>query len=303
MKKKIVGIFVCMLLMAAAVLPVVKTMKINSEIKDSDNEVTDIRERIPKLILFPRIPRISNRDWNFWSNKPNIFLIRSGNVGVGTKQPSEKLDVVGTVQMTGFKMPTGANDGFILTSDASGNGTWQASSGGISGTGANNFIPKFTDTTSIGDSAIYEENGNVSIGNTTPQGILHISHNHPHDGTPALILDNTHSHGRAWIKFKVGNEDEGYIYFNKHGAAVFNAKNDIHFRSMEDTKMLIQATGNVGIGTTNPENTLHVNGAINLDPVTEPSNPVTGFVLYCDSADGILKAKSSAGTITVLANP
>lgn len=62
-------------------------------------------------------------------------------------------------------------------------------------------------------------------------------------------------------------------------------------------------SGNVGIGTTSPENTLHVNGEINLDPVSEPSSPTTGFILYCDSADGKLKAKSSIGTITILANP
>ncbi len=32
----------------------------------------------------------------------------------------------GTVQMTGFKLPTNAANGRVLTSDASGNGTWQA---------------------------------------------------------------------------------------------------------------------------------------------------------------------------------
>lgn len=62
-------------------------------------------------------------------------------------------------------------------------------------------------------------------------------------------------------------------------------------------------SGNVGIGTIDMENKLHVNGAINLDPITEPNNPSTGFVIYCDSADGALKAKASTGTITVLANP
>ena len=61
--------------------------------------------------------------------------------------------------------------------------------------------------------------------------------------------------------------------------------------------------GNVGIGTTDPQSALHVNGAIQLNPITAPGAPTTGFVLYCDSSDGKLKAKSSSGTVTVLANP
>ena len=58
---------------------------------------------------------------------------------------------------------------------------------------------------------------------------------------------------------------------------------------------------NIGIGTTEPENKLHVNGAINLDPIAEPATPTTGFVLYVDTADGDLKAKSHNGTITTIA--
>jgi len=47
------------------------------------------------------------------------------SVGIGTTDPTEKLDVAGTVQMTGFKLSTGATSGYVLTSDASGVGTWQ----------------------------------------------------------------------------------------------------------------------------------------------------------------------------------
>lgn len=62
-------------------------------------------------------------------------------------------------------------------------------------------------------------------------------------------------------------------------------------------------SGNVGIGTTEMENKLHVNGAINLDPIPEPDNPSSGFVIYCDAADGVLKAKAHTGTVTLIAYP
>jgi hypothetical protein len=50
----------------------------------------------------------------------------SGNVGIGTSTPAYKLDVAGIINVTGFRMSTGAAAGRILTSDASGVGTWQS---------------------------------------------------------------------------------------------------------------------------------------------------------------------------------
>jgi len=48
---------------------------------------------------------------------------------------------------------------------------------------------------------------------------------------------------------------------------------------------------------------LRMKGAIKLDPVSEPSTPSSGFVLYVDSVDSKLKAKSSLGNVTELADP
>ena len=62
-------------------------------------------------------------------NGPNLYVAPDGKVGIGTQSPGEKLDVKGTVQATGFKMPTGASAGYILTSDGNGVGQWQAGSG------------------------------------------------------------------------------------------------------------------------------------------------------------------------------
>jgi hypothetical protein len=56
----------------------------------------------------------------------------SGSVGIGLSDPSATLDVSGTARVTGFALPTGAAAGYVLTSDTTGVGTWQApASGGL----------------------------------------------------------------------------------------------------------------------------------------------------------------------------
>lgn len=52
------------------------------------------------------------------------WLIGSPNTTVFSSNMVYKLEVSGTVSTTGFRMPTGASAGYVLTSDASGNGSW-----------------------------------------------------------------------------------------------------------------------------------------------------------------------------------
>jgi hypothetical protein len=62
----------------------------------------------------------------FTSTGPNQFLIRAyGGVGINTNAPASALDVIGTATMTGFQLTTAPTAGYVLTSDASGTGTWQ----------------------------------------------------------------------------------------------------------------------------------------------------------------------------------
>jgi hypothetical protein len=97
----------------------------------------------------------------FNSDIPTLFVGPSsaagtfGNVGIGTSTPTVGLDVADTVKMLGFKMPTGAANGYVLTSDTNGVGTWEATSG-------------MDNDWEISGSDIYKMGGYVGIGTTSP---------------------------------------------------------------------------------------------------------------------------------------
>lgn len=63
----------------------------------------------------------------------HIVYSNAQNIGIGTAAPAEKLHVTGniksdTIKVNGIKLPPDAGEGKILTSDASGNASWQTGS-------------------------------------------------------------------------------------------------------------------------------------------------------------------------------
>jgi hypothetical protein len=100
---------------------------------------------------------------NFWlANGTNVYK-NTGNVGINTSTPSEKLEVAGNTKTTGFIMPTGAANNYVLTSNATGVATWQPNNASSfwSKSGTNVF------PTSISD--------NIGINTTTPTSALNVN--------------------------------------------------------------------------------------------------------------------------------
>jgi len=80
------------------------------------------------------------------------------------------------IQLNQFRLLSGANAGYVLTSDASGNGTWQVLNA-ISGSGTSGSIPKYSGTNTITNSVIYESGNNIGIGITPSSAKLDVSGN------------------------------------------------------------------------------------------------------------------------------
>jgi hypothetical protein len=195
--------------------------------------------------------------------------ITGGKVAIGTTSPTEKLDVDGTVRMTGFKLPTGAVAGDILTSDASGTGTWQPAPGG------DGYSLDAADGDPV-DAVYVDNDGKVGIGTTSPASELHL-----------------HKAGSASCYFQMTNgitgtgADRGLTLSLDLDANVWMSNNEngkLNFGTNDITRMSIQGDGKVGIGETSPSSLLDLKGS---DPYVElnTTNVKTGVKLQKNGSD------------------
>lgn len=239
--------------------------------------------------------------------------LSTGNIGVGTFGPKQKLDVVGTVQTTGFKMATGAAAGYLLTSDSVGLGTWTppaASAGGSGGgwTDGGTVISPTTisDTVGIGTTlnsfgtSLSVIGGTVGIGTWNPAGILHIKHTTQQSA--AIVLQNSSDSATnrgEFLDFLEGSAATSVLTIGHQNTFVFgddSAQTFIASRvagepmsfmvggfDAANEKMRIQGGGMVGIGTVAPSQKLDVAGTAQMTGFKLPTGGSAGYLLTSDS--------------------
>jgi uncharacterized membrane protein len=130
-------------------------------------------------------------------------LIKAGDdnnvtaLSVNDKDGNEKLRVRAGGEITfanAFTFPTadGSNGQFLQT-NGSGTVTWaSAGSGTVTGSGTASYVPKFTSSTAIGNSALFDGGGNnIGIGTNNPQGQLQL--HSTASAVQRLVFSNTNS--------------------------------------------------------------------------------------------------------------
>jgi hypothetical protein len=89
--------------------------------------ITIFKTRLNTLAQIVTRPVFQFSNWTL----DMMTMLANGNVGIGTVTPTEKLEVAGKTKTTTFQMTTSPTAGYVLTSDASGNGSWSAAAGGL----------------------------------------------------------------------------------------------------------------------------------------------------------------------------
>ena len=165
------------------------------------------------------------------------------NIGIGTSSPSANLELDGS-----FKYIDGNQAaGYVLTSDANGNGTWQAQAGGTPG-GANQSIQFNNNGSFGGDNFIVYNGAQMNLNLVDSYGGLHVMGRNGGEASIALQPDN------------IGNGNLGQWILGTNGSSMTNT-NDfaIYNGGYGYQPFLIQAATNfVGIGTNNPQNQLSI---------------------------------------------
>jgi hypothetical protein len=199
----------------------------------------------------------------------NIYLDRyGGTVLTGSPSARTDLNVSGNLYIynpTGYTTLTVGNVAVCL---ANGTGCPTINiNGASSGGGWTNTTQNTTTTLNVGIGTTGPTSSN--LGGGTP--ILDIS------GTaPTIALHDTTTNARNF--------------------SIFVDSNNFYIRDDSSTKFLINSsTGNIGVGTTNPTSTLHVNGQTNTTYLTIANNTASNCDLKADTSGNVYCGTDAAG--------
>ncbi|MGY3793728.1 hypothetical protein [Aquimarina sp. 433] len=191
----------------------------------------------------------------------NTHLAVSGNVGIGTTSPSAELEVKSEVNNNAEIHLNSFTDGkpSILRFQDAGKSSW----GFLS-----NYptIGKFSlyNYNNNSNAIVLNTNGNVGIGTTNPSQKLHVQFT-GEGGISAKSISNG-TYGAANIIVDPATNFPGRFLFRENGENKawidhFGGKLNIRNSSNNPFLTVLMTNGNVGIGTTNPNSSLHIRNA------------------------------------------
>lgn len=190
-------------------------------------------DSVKKLLIIPLILWSTSA---FAGYKVTGNLEVTGNAGIGSASPSQKVDVAGTVKATAF-----IGDGSGLTGVSSITGLTPGK------------LPKATTSSTLGDSLIYSDGTNVGIATTVPVAKLDIE-GAVYQGNGNVGLGSVTPRTKLDV---IGSVTA--IQFFGDGSQLSGVSGSNYWAA---DGVGINTTNNVGLGTINPTQKLEVVGTV-----------------------------------------
>jgi hypothetical protein len=220
------------------------------------------------------------------------FFVHAQNVGLGTANPLARMHIFngssgGSAPLSNLLIESNGNNymSFLAPNTAS-NVIWFSKPSALLGGGIFYNDPVAPDgfifRANSAPRLIISNAGKVGIGLNNPGTKLHVFDGGGSGGTPFTFSRMcVESDGHTYINLLSPDANETAILFGKasdavSGVIMYNntaTPNGFQFRTNSNqTKMVINNTGNVGIGTTTPQFPLDINGRMRLSG-TSPNDP------------------------------
>lgn len=253
----------------------------------------------------------------------DVFYLKNDKIGIGTSSPSEKFEVSGKTKTTNFQMTNGAINGYVLQSDANGNGSW-VNVTNIFGTNniTSNYLPKWNGS-SFNNSILYEDGLRIAIGKTGigtgPQTTTSIELNNENGDTgdiqqrtaggdwPAIVWARQNGTLSTPEAVPGNGETIGRLkgfYYNAENNYGFSSSFEMQTDSTNTSgfpgqlvfkttafgesnpieRLVIKSTGNVGIGTLTPSEKLEVSGKTKTANFQMTNGAANGYLLQSDAS-------------------
>ncbi len=181
----------------------------------------------------------------YGTNLPRMSITNYGDVGIGTTTPTHRLHVYSNSGETVLGIQNIAGHLWQLYSTGPGNSQ-----------GAGHFMLRDSNTSAV-RMFVSGLNGNVGIGITSPVAPLHVHDpvNSFNGSRFALTQEASGSTSLDGLALIYGSTD-GYLVNYENGS--------LRFGTNSTERMRVEASGNVGIGTTSPNERLTVAGSMEV---------------------------------------
>ena len=187
-----------------------------------------------------------------------------------------------------FNLPTASatNRGALSTTD------WTTFNNKIGGSGTTNYVPKFTSSSAIGNSQIFDNGTNVGIGTNSPSFKFDV-----YDASQTSVRFRSGASDDVSLELKNGSLQDAVFGIETSGPYLSSGGNPIYFKFTSGTKKFIfTGLGAFGVNmATTPDANLHVNGDVKINTILNATTDTDKFIV---SDGGVIKYRTGSEVLS-----